>query len=173
MRRHRLPVAAVLAAALLLSNACSSSDDKGGTEPSSSPTNAATKLISYEDKDGGGGVVLKKAADVAKLNGAPEDFKQFVAGYIDYLAHAPETTKECPVTVRVFKLDTAGFANGSMFRCEGSGFLWAKVDGVWQQIDSGQQLPGCDMLKKYSVPASIAGDTCADYKNNSTVDYTG
>lgn len=171
MKSNRLLAAALMVAALLLSGACGS-DDKadGGTKPSSSPTTPATKLIDYE-KDNNGGVEIQKAADVSKLVGAPDDFKQFIAGVIDQAVQSGGHDKTCPVTVGVSKLDTSGFATGGITDCGGAAFIWAKRDGVWQQIWGGQTTPGCDDMKKYSVPKAIAGDKCWDGKNE--VAYNG
>ena len=170
MRRRPFPAAVVLAATLLLASACGSSDDKAGAQPSSSTT-AATKLINYEDAGGTGGVAIKKAADVVKLKGAPEDFKAFIAGIIDYASNSTEPSKECPAIVTVSRIDPAGFASGGFNMCDGYAFIWAKVDGVWQQIDAGQMFPACESMKKYSVPKTIVGDQCAQDSGN--VDYTG
>jgi hypothetical protein len=171
MMNHRLPTAAVLATALLLSGACNANDDKGGS--TSSPTSAEPRaeLLEY-DQDEPVGVTVTKAADLAKLEGAPDDFKQFVAGLIDGFEAPPHD--DCQFGVDVRKIDTSGFAAGSMGSCGGAMHIWAKQDGVWQEIWSGQELPVCADMKKHSVPKPIAGDKC--YRNKDMtdlVDYTG
>ena len=168
---NRLPAAAVLAAALLFSAACGADDGKGG--PTSSPTPAEPKaeLIEY-DQDEATGVTIAKPADVAKLEGAPDDFKQFIAGIVDASKTLPD--EDCQFTVGVAKIDTSGFAAGSMHSCGGAVYIWAERDGVWQEIWAGQELPLCDDLKKYSVPKAIGGDKCYDDKNmKDAVEYTG
>ena len=166
--KNRLPAAAVLAAALLLSGACSADDDPGEAE--SSPTSATpeAEVIEY-DQEEAPGVVIAKAADVAKLEGAPDDFKQFVAGIIDSNRTLPDD--DCEFTVGVAKIDTSGFAAGSLHSCGGAAYIWAKRDGVWQEVWAGQELPQCEEMTKYSIPKSIAGDTC--YEGQKEVDYTG
>jgi hypothetical protein len=168
MKSNRLLAAAAMAAALLLSDACGADEDgNGGTKPSSSPT---TKLIDYEKGNSNGGVELKKAADVSKLEGAPDDFKRFIAGVTDQATQGV-TDNECPIIVGVSKIDTSGYASGSIRECGGAAFIWAKRDGVWQQIWGGQTTPGCNDMRKYSVPKAIAGEKCWDGKDE--VDYTG
>jgi hypothetical protein len=71
----------------------------------------------------------------------------------------------------VSQLDTSGYASGGITECGGAAFMWAKRDGVWQQIWGGQDIPACEDMKKYSVPKAIAGDRCWDGKD--AVEYTG
>jgi hypothetical protein len=172
MTIHRLPAAAVLATALLLSSACGASkdDDKGAAAPSSSPSPAAAELIRYDQQDPSG-VTIAKAAHVSKLEGAPDDLKQFIAGIVDTSRTLPD--EDCQFTVGVAKIDTSGFAFGSKHSCGGAAYIWAKRDGVWQEIWGGQELPDCDTMKKYSVPTSIVGDKCYDDQKQGHVDYTG
>lgn len=161
---HRLPAAAVLAA-------CGADDGRGDTTSSPTRTEPQTDLIEY-DQDEEAGVTVTKAADLAKLKGAPDDFKQFVAGLIDGFEAPPQD--DCRFKVSVTKVDTSGFAAGSMGSCGGAMYIWAEQDGVWQEIWSGQELPVCADMKKYSVPKPIAGDKC--YRNENMtdlVDYTG
>ena len=171
MKSTRLPAAAALAIALLLSGACGADDGKGGTTSSPNPAEPKTELIEY-DQDEAAGVIIAKPADVAELEGAPDDFKQFVAGIVDVSLTSPE--EDCQFTVGVAKIDTSGFAAGSMHSCGGAVYIWAKRDGVWQEIWSGQEIPVCADLRKYSVPKAIAGDKCYDDKDmKELVDYTG
>ena len=175
MTPFRLPAAALLAAALLLSSACGASKDgdpgaatpSAEATPSSSPSPAAAELITYDQKPAG--VTIAKVADVSKLEGAPDDFKQFIAGLIDGLKTPPD--EDCQFTVGVEKIDTSGFAFGSQHSCGGAVYIWAKPDGVWQEIWAGQELPDCDTMEKYSVPTSIVGDKCLDAKKQGHVDY--
>ena len=168
MKSIRLPSAAVLAAALLLSGACGADDDSGGTASSPTQEKPKSELIEYDQEDGGG-VTIARASDVAKLKGAPDGFKQYIAGVIDNDLTPPED--DCPFTVGVASIDTSGFATGSLHSCGGAAYIWAERDGIWQKIWAGQDLPACADMKKYSVPKSIAGDTCWD--GDKEVDYTG
>jgi hypothetical protein len=166
--KNRLPAAAALAAALLLSGACSADDDPADAESSPPSAKPEAEVIEY-DQEGAPGIVVAKAADVAKLEGAPDDFKQFIAGIIDSNRSLPDD--DCKFTVGVAKIDTSGFAAGSLHSCGGAAYIWAKRDGVWQEVWAGQELPQCDEMTKYSIPKSIAGDTC--YEGQKEVDYTG
>ena len=168
----RLPAAAVLAAALLLTSACGAKDDGGGTASSPKPTEPKSEVIEYTDNpDEGVGVDIKKVADVNLLEGAPDDFKQFIAGIIAYQEGMGVQDKDCPFSVSVDVIDTTGFARGSMFACGGAAFIWAKRDGTWQQIWGGQDAPACEELTKFSVPKSMGFKECWDGKR--IVDYTG
>ena len=126
----------------------------------------------YSDKpEESVGVTIEKVADVDKLEGAPDDFKQFIAGMFA-ASTGMFVDKDCPFSVGVAKIDTSGYAIGSMFTGGGAAFIWSKRDGVWQQIWGGQDVPACDDLKKYSVPKAIVPDgKCFDGKD--VVDYTG
>ena len=168
MQSIRLPAAAVLAAALLFSGACGAEDDTGGAASSPKPTTPKSELIEYKQEDGGG-VTIAKPADVAKLEGAPDGFKQYVAGVIDSDLTLPE--EGCEFTVHVASIETSGFATGSLHSCGGAAYIWAERDGVWQKIWAGQDLPDCETMKKYSVPKSIAGNTC--WEGDQEADYTG
>ena len=103
----------------MLLSACGATkaDDKGAATPSSNPSPAAAELIRYDQQDPAG-VSIAKAAEVSKLEGAPDDFKQFIAGLIDGLKTPPD--EECQFTVGVEKIDTSGFAFGSQHSCGGA-----------------------------------------------------
>ena len=170
MRTIRLPAATVLVAALLLSASCGADDD--GPAPSTRSTEPKSEVIEYTDTpDESVGVKIEKVADVAKLEGAPDDFKQFVAGLIESQRGMGSLEKDCPFSVSVDVIDTSGFARGGMFTCGGAAFIWAKRDGTWQQIWGCQDYPDCTELKKYSVPKSMNFDKCLE--GSKAVDYTG
>lgn len=171
MKRNQLPAAAVLAATLLFASACSANDDapkdKASSPSATSP--AAAKLIDYGEE----GVNLKTPEDVNKLEGAPEDFKQFISGAASQVMTDKSATDKCGPYISVSKVDPAGYAVGGVFDCGGAELMWAKVDGTWRQIFGGQYAPPCADLKKYKVPPAIAGDQCSDPDRDSPVDYTG
>jgi hypothetical protein len=170
MTPTQLPVAAALAAALMICGACGSADDaKAGPSPSAQAT-PKTKLIEF-DQDDAAGLTIAKPADVSKLEGAPDDFKQFIAGIIDGLKTPPD--EDCQFTVGVARLDTSGFAAGNQHSCGGAAFIWAKRDGVWQEIWSGQEAPDCVTMEKYSVPKTIVGGQCFDAEKEGHADYSG
>ena len=168
---NRLPAAVWLTVAVLFSGACGADDERGADPSPPTPAEPKAELIEY-DRDEAVGVTIAKPADVAKLRGAPDSFKQFVAGIVDASKSLPDD--DCQFTVGVAKVDTSGFAAGSMHSCGGAVYIWAERDGVWQEIWAGQELPLCDDLKKYSVPKAIGGDKCYDDKNmKDAVAYTG
>ncbi len=159
----RLPAAAFLVVVLLISTSCSSSEPDEAATSSPEP---AHQLIEY-DQDESVGMNLTQASDVKKLEGAPSDFKQFIAGIIE--ASASGAGDDCTVEVGVRKVDTSGFAAGSIRSCGGAVYIWAKRDGVWQEIWSGQELPQCADMERFSVPRPIAGDRC--YEGTDEVEY--
>ena len=108
---------------------------------------------------------------MVKLEGSPDDFKQFIAGIIGGLKTPPD--EDCQLTVGVARIDPSGFAAGSQHSCGGVAFIWAKRDGVGQEIWSGQEAPDCDTMEKYSVPKTIVGGQCFDADKEGHVDYSG
>lgn len=147
MKARRAALSALSALALLCAVGCGASR----SEPD--------RLVQLGSKNHGG-IVLRKAADVSKLKGTPEDFRQFMAGVIDTSAHWGPPDKNCPTTITVEKYDTSGYAYGSIGECGGAVLMWGKRHGVWQQVWGGQDIPACADLKKYSIPSSIAGKQC-------------
>ncbi len=168
VKRNQLPPAALLAAALLFTGACGAKDDatKDESPSPSAATTAAAKIIKYPD-----GIALATPEDVNKLEGAPEDFKQFISGAASQVMTDTSATDKCGPYISVSQVDPAGFASGGIFDCGGAALMWARVDGIWRQIFGGQISPPCDDMKKYSVPKAIAGDKCYDGDNE--VDYAG
>ena len=140
------------------------------TAATASSTTAAGQLIDF-DKNNDGGVVLRKAADVSKLEGTPDGFKQFMAGVIDTMVNSAQLGDDCRPTVSVAKFDSSGYALGSFWNCEGAVLMWAEQDGAWQQAWGGQSIPECADMKKYSIPVSIAGSKCSD--GTKAVAYAG
>ena len=158
MKRNQLPAAALLAAALLLASACGTNDDASNdaTPSPATETTAAAQLIDYGDE----GVALKTPEDVAKLHGAPDDFKQFISGAASQVMTPKSATDKCGPYLSVSLVDPAGFASGSYFDCGGANLIWAKVDGTWREIFGGQYVPPCELTEKYSVPKAIVGGDC-------------
>jgi hypothetical protein len=159
MKSSRFAATGLLVVALLSVAGCGS-----GTSTTDS------RIINF-DKNHDGGVILRKAADVSKLKGTPEDFRQFMAGVIDTNVHAGPIDKQCPVTVSVVKFDPSGYASGGIGDCGGAVLMWGKQHGVWQQVWGGQDIPACVDLKKYAIPSSIAGTKC--WAGKGAVRYTG
>jgi hypothetical protein len=164
----RLPATAFLTAALLFTGACGAKDAAPkDTTPSPSTTTPAAQLIDYGDE----GVPLRTPDDVAKLHDAPEDFKQFIAGAAGQVMTPKSATDKCGPYLYVNKVDTSGYAGGGVFDCGGAQLMWARRNGLWQEIWGGQTVPGCDDMKKFAVPKAIVGDRCWDGKNE--IDYAG
>jgi len=148
MKSPRSVATALAAVALLALAGCSSR-----------PFDTDSRVINF-DKNHDGGVILRKASDVSKLKGTPDDFQQFMAGVIDANVHSGTVDKQCPVTISVEKFDTSGYASGGIGDCGGAALMWGKQHGIWQQVWGGQDIPACADLRKYAIPSSIAGNKC-------------
>lgn len=173
--RRTLPGAIAI---LLLTAGCSGSDDpKGGEEkttaaptsttstatttpvPAPTKSTSASTLIDYGDDE----VIVANPADVARLTGAPEDFKAFIAA--DLLRQHNSENGACVQApeIHVARIDTRGWAAGGNFipKCGGEGALWAKTAGGWRLVWSGQTLPECAVLEQHRFPATVAGTECS------------
>lgn len=126
-------------------------------------TPAAGTLLNYEN-DNDDGIVVTTAADTANLKGAPADFKTFVAAELARTSAGID--KNCPEKPQIYvsRLATGGWAAGGYFipQCGGYAALWAKPNGAWKEVWSGQELVSCATLTKYAFPASISGTSCLD-----------
>lgn len=128
---------------------------------------AETKVVSYGD-----GVELRDSRGVAKLKGAPQDFKQYIAGAADATGANSDPKNECAPRIFVDKLDTSGYATGAIFDCGGARLIWARrSDGIWRQIWGGQITPDCPTMERYKVPAKLIGTRCWDVKAQKDVHY--
>lgn len=182
----------VLGASILLLSpllaACGSGDDDPAPTPSASSTTASatpTPSVSSSPSstaaptadpadpvrydEGEGTVDAPDGAD--RLPGAPEDFRAFLKKQIEAGAVSNGCDDGVQVTVDVLRPD--GWARGSVFEksCGGYGVLWARVDGDWREVWSGQSLVECAVLERYRFPADVAGDQCYDEKADDAVRY--
>ena len=128
--------------------------------PSPAPTKStsASTLIDYGDDE----VTVATAGDIAKLTGAPEDFKAFIVADLQRQQDSESGVCVQAPEIHVARIDTRGWAAGTNFipKCGGDAALWAKIAGGWRQVWGGQTLPDCAVLEKYQFPASIAGTQC-------------
>ena len=133
-----------------------------------SQTAAEAKDIKYDPI-----VVITTPADVDKLTGSPQSFKDFASGQI--AAHANDNPANgCGAygigVSRVYKGEFALGTVGSK-GCDGAEALWGRVQGKWQQIFAGQQLADCATIKKYKVPQAIYPE-CFDATANNIIANT-
>ena len=99
---------------------------------------------------------MQIAADLPKLVGAPDDFKQFV------LTQVPSAETPCnePGQVTVQAIRSDGYAVGSaVYHCARAGHevLWAKIDGRWKTLASSEDLFDCATLDAARFPAVLLG----------------
>jgi hypothetical protein len=159
---------ALFATVLLVSGGCGGnsgpSSDKRATSASPSTAASAGALISY----GKHGVSLENVGDVAKLKGAPEDFKTFITGLLEDMK--PDEDCQYKPAYAVDAIDPAGYASGGFGDCGGVYLIWARVAGQWKQVLDGQDHPRCEDLTRLAIPKAIVandrvgGDTCYDAK---------
>lgn len=193
MKRASALVAA-LTATLLIAGCSSGSSDDGPVESNPTPTAAPTTsasatpspsgsatptpkrdigtVVDYETEDESG-IIVTTAADAKNLRGSPADFTAFVAA--ELARSQAEVDAGCPVPPQLYvaRLATGGWASGGYFvpQCGGYAALWAKADGAWKEVWSGQQLVDCATLEKHAFPAVVSGGSCL--KGDATVDYAG
>ncbi|MFL6106665.1 MAG: hypothetical protein ACJ72L_06860 [Marmoricola sp.] len=118
---------------------------------------------------GENGVHIISAADVDKLEGTTDDFKQFIldtalpkakAGLAECHRADPQNFDPDTGGVRVFKFAQAGYAAGEVDDCSGYSVLWKDVDGTWRQIMASQEAWICGDLTRYEIPLSFDGAGC-------------
>jgi len=156
---------ALIASLLLVTGGCGDDPDSssGTSSTSASPSTSASagEVIRF----GKEGATIEKESDVSKLEGAPEDFKTFIAGLIEGV----ESDEECEYEPQyaVDAIDPSGYASGGFGQCGGHYILWANVAGQWREVLAGQDHPPCDDLRRLGIPKEILvgsriGDTCFD-----------
>ena len=141
-----------------------------GAPPGTLPVRGARisgDLIIYDPA-----VPVRKQADLAYLDGAPQDFKDFVWGLKQKAGGAG-----CDGVISVSRLRLSGFAVGDE-GCDppsggGSEMLWVKRGGHWDVLMQLQNYPGCSALTAASFPADVLGDSpqCLD-ATGAPVPYT-
>lgn len=167
-------------------SACSGDDDEPAPTSSAtsssatatpsataSPTSTATPSadpaapVRYDEAEG----TVDDPSKAGTLPRAPEDFRTFLAEQIEAGAVSSGCDGGVQVTVDVLRPD--GWARGSVFEkgCGGYGVLWARVDGRWKQVWSGQSLVECTVLERYRFPTDVAGDQCYDETSDDAVTY--
>lgn len=154
----------------------SESESAEPTDSAESPTSTPTstpeqpRLIDYSG-DGSKGVKVQEAADVEKLDGAPDAFKQFIARTAERVSEEA-TCDGAGLGVTVETLRTDGFAAGVVNDCDGYIALWALVDGKWKEVQSTLDLWNCRVLERYSFPSAVAGTGCYDDEVGDVRDYS-
>jgi cytoskeletal protein RodZ len=117
-------------------------------------------LINYASTSTSTGIALSSDADIDKLDGASDSFKQFIKDKIDKNSKEPSPCGNAyGLTVKEILNDS--FAVGGEGQCGGAEKLWAKVADQWQEIGATQQADfACSVLTQYKVPSAIAGKVC-------------
>jgi hypothetical protein len=123
--------------------------------PSSTPTHSAAvepthPVITYP----GAGIQVTAIADVSKLEGTTDSFKDFIA---DVWRDDARTGCATP-TVTVQRYSSDGFSLGGVGGCGGYQALWVNKDAHWQQALATQDEWLCGDLARFDVPDGLAGD---------------
>ena len=149
-------VASTITAALVSLAAC------GSTTP------AGPKLITYP---GDGVSVTVKNVQTALKDTSPE-FRAFIRERLHDLWVAGGSVPGCQASalISLTAYSAAGFANASDEGVFGNGncarggnnALYAKVNGTWKEIIGTQSGYSCVDLRKFRVPADVAGSSCVD-----------
>ena len=155
-----LPLQILVTAAVALTLTLSSYG--AGAHATTAAQTAKPTLIVYAGGESPG-VEVQSRADAKDLRGAPKAFKRFIGNKAQRVADH-STCEGGYVGVTVARVRTDGFAVGGVNDCGGYAALWAIVDGHWKQIDGTQEIWGCGVLVRHSVPSSIAGNKCYDYE---------
>ncbi|MBF4160059.1 hypothetical protein [Nocardioides acrostichi] len=140
------------------------SGDSPASSPASSPATSTspseTAKPEYIRYAGGEdpGPFIANSTQVAKLKGAPDDFKNFIGRVADDLQE--QSSCQADVGVTVFDVRSDGFASGAISDCGGYQALWAKVGQEWKEIAGTQDIWTCSLLKEYAVPSDVAGNQC-------------
>lgn len=151
-----LPIRLLLCAALTLTLCL-----YGATAATAAPAKQP-RLIVYAGGESPG-VEVQTRADAKHLRGTPKSFKRFIGRKAQRIADRSTCTGGY-VGVTVERVRTDGYAAGGVNDCGGYAALWAKVDGRWKEIAGTQEIWGCGILERHTVPSSIAGDSCYDYR---------
>lgn len=116
---------------------------------------------------------VRDAGDLRKLRDAPDDFKAFLAKYIEEteaevnavlaaeLRSVQSEQCEFIVELRVWGV-APHVATGRERRCGKDSFdvIWAKQAGGWRLVETMQGGWDCAVLERYRVPADITGAVC-------------
>lgn len=131
-------------------------------------------------------VELRTTEDLAKLRGAPDDFKAFMADQL--AARSAEVDARLAARKRTVLTEGCDFkvelrvwgiaehvATGRERACtfDSNDVIWAKKDGVWQRASRMQGGWDCAELEQYRVPADITAAACWYGNQGKTRPYDG
>jgi Tfp pilus assembly major pilin PilA len=141
-----------------------STDPQTQTKESDTTSQKATEVKLPDQVNYPEPVFVTKKSEVSKLTDTSDVFKNYIASMVGV---DPDYTAGCdqPKTVSVSKVYKDEFALGAIGDCGGGYQIWKKTGDSWALATGGQEIPGCSVLKKYSIPKEIY-DKCADESNN-------
>lgn len=114
------------------------------SEATDDPTTAAAEIIYYDPP-----ATVETEDDLDQLDGAPQDFVDFVASQLD-----PDAG-ECAPIVWVYSLDPTGYAYGGIGGCGGAQLVWKRTGESWEQVAGTQDTWSCDDLTAAAVPVEL------------------
>jgi uncharacterized protein (UPF0333 family) len=131
-------------------------------------TTSQQNLVNFTSTSNSNGTELASAADVDKLDGASDSFKDFVKDKVNKGKAEPSP---CGNAYGFFvqKIYKDQFALGAESHCKHTDKLWAKVSDKWTEVGSTDTSFDCSILEQYKVPSAIV-EQCV--KNGETVSNT-
>lgn len=114
-------------------------------------------LVSYTTTTNSNGLNVQSVADVDKLDGASDSFKDFVKSKVKDHANSPSP---CGNAYGLFvkKIYQDNFAVVDEKQCNNSEKLWAKISDNWSEIATSQNGFDCTVLEQYKVPSAIVAN---------------
>jgi len=100
------------------------------------------------------GVFVEQPDQVDLLDGAPADFKTFVAGLAEKAQQVGASCPDAAHGITVQKL-LGDFALGAINDCGGYAAIWARVDGAWAEVIGTQEAWQCAQLDEHDVPREL------------------
>jgi hypothetical protein len=124
------------------------------------------KVVSFTSASNANGATVQSDADIDKLDGAPDSFKDFLKDKFDKNKGEPSP---CGNAYGLFvkKIYQENFALGGESHCKHTDKLWVKVSDQWSEVGSTDGDFNCSILEQYKVPSAIV-EHCM--KNGQLVD---
>lgn len=124
------------------------------------------KLVNYLGSEKG--ITIKQKADVAKLSGASDSFKRFIADDLEIYNNDFRDPQCDDFNIYVIKIYNDEFALGGVSQCDNTtDHVWKKENSNWSKIIAGDVAADswpCTAVNLYKVP-NILIDKCR--KDNS------
>jgi len=119
------------------------------------------------------GLILKSTADIQSRTDLSDSLKAFLITALDEYMNEIKNAEGCkdPGNLEVsFSLNrvykqkyvTGGLGGSSDCGAGGAAFIWAEIDGAWQEVAGTQNYYACSDLKKHAIPSTLVDGKCQD-----------